>query len=125
MQANFLIFFLVGLAAGLATALEFARRSKANVRRMKEQRESLEIQARNARDTRDAVGEVIGSMTQRVLGPLQNISNYGSVLEQSTNLTEAQRSLATAVNDGSRQLKTILSYALLTSPSTTGNQTAL
>ncbi|MFV2040321.1 MAG: sensor histidine kinase, partial [Acidimicrobiales bacterium] len=60
-------------------------------------------------------------MTQRVLGPIQNIVGFGRVLEQSTTATEAQRGIAHAISDSGRQLEQILGDALGVSLSTTGS----
>ncbi len=114
---------IVGIAAGFAVALELwllirQRRSMTLLRR---QMEDLEIQAANARSTRDAVGEVIGSMTQRVIGPIQSVVGFGRVLEQSGTVTTAQRDIARAITDSGRQLEQILGDALGVSLSTTGS----
>ncbi len=83
----------------------------------------LETQTKNARQTRDAVGQVIGAMTQRVIGPIQNIIGFGRVLEQSASVSDAQREIAKAISDSGRQLEQTLSDALGVSLSATGSLT--
>ena len=111
----------IGLVVGLAFAIVIGHRYRSKLRVLRAEMEDLETQARNARSTRDAVGEVIGSMTQRVVGPIQNIVGFGRVLEQSANTTDVQRDIARAVGDSGRQLEQILGDALGVSLSTTGS----
>jgi K+-sensing histidine kinase KdpD len=111
----------IGAGFGLSVSVWLALRHRKQLRGMRAEMEILETQARNARSTRDAVGQVIGSMTQRVLGPVQNISAFGRVLEQSATATEAQRNIANAITDSGRQIEQILGDALGVSLSTTGS----
>ena len=117
------ILLVAAFAAGLAIAGWVWLRARKRERLLRAQMTDLETETRNARDTRDAVGEVIGSMTQRVLGPLQNIAGYGRALEQSTNLSDAQRALASAATEAGRQVEQVLGDALNVSLSTTGSLT--
>lgn len=111
----------IGVAVGLAFAIAIGHRYRSQLRVLRAEMDDLQTQARNARSTRDAVGEVIGSMTQRVIGPIQNIIGFGRVLEQSVNTTDVQRDIARAVGDSGRQLEQILGDALGVSLSTTGS----
>ncbi len=114
---------ILGIAAGvgLLGALYWVTRLRGKLALLKLEMEDLATQTRNARSTRDAVGHVIGSMTQRVLGPIQNIVGFGRVLEQSGTATDAQREIAHAIGDSGRQLEQILGDALGVSLSTTGS----
>ena len=114
---------IAGAAAGLMVGAWVAARYRRRISALRAEMEDLETQARNARSTRDAVGEVIGSMTQRVVGPIQNIVGFGRVLEQSANTTDVQRDIARALGDSGRQLEQILGDALGVSLSTTGSLT--
>ncbi len=111
----------IGAASGLAMAAFVVRHYHARLAVLRREMDDLTIQTTNARSTRDAVGEVIGSMTQRVIGPIQNIVGFGRVLEQSSTATHAQRDIAKAVSDSARQLEQILGDALGVSLSTTGS----
>lgn len=110
-----------GVGLGLVIACWVGMSSRRRLRMVQAQMADLEIQTRNARSTRDAVGEVIGSMTQRVIGPIQNIVGFGRVLEQSGTATAVQRDIAKAISDSGRQLEQILGDALGVSLSTTGS----
>ena len=111
----------IGAGAGLVMVVWGIAHYRNRLATLRREMDDLTIQTNNARSTRDAVGEVIGSMTQRVIGPIQNIVGFGRVLEQSSTATEAQRNIAKAVSDSARQLEQVLGDALGVSLSTTGS----